>query len=248
MIKYAREDTHYLLYIYDELRKKIIAKAGESNSNPIESLKSILNKSKVICAKSYRKPKLKTDHYYDIMNRNRPILTTKKFKLLKVIYKWRDQTARIEDESTGFILPMNFVFEIMELNPKTPNEVYARIKRMNWPAKKHINELLEAIKAVNEGVTDSKKTPHEEMVLDKIPPPVQVANLQNKAFRPNFIDMELSQSEKFKIADENVGISFQKLDDQKGHGSAHDYHAVIYQILSKLINKLAFLHCQACCH
>jgi len=233
MIKYAREDTHYLLYIYDELRKKIIAKAGETNSNPIESLKSILNKSRVICSKSYRKPKLKSDHYYDIMNRNKPILTTKKFQLLKAIYKWRDQTARAEDESTGYILPMNFVFEIMELNPKTPNEVYARIRRMNWPAKKHIHELLESIKAVNEGALDTKKT-EEGMILEKIPSPVQVSNIQSRAFRPSFIDIELSQSEKFKIADENGGITFQKSEVQRGHGSAHDYHSVILILLNLL--------------
>ena len=36
MLKYAREDTHYLLYIYDCLRKELIEKGIQQNSsNPL---------------------------------------------------------------------------------------------------------------------------------------------------------------------------------------------------------------------
>jgi exosome complex exonuclease RRP6 len=36
MIKYAREDTHFLLYIYDCMRKELIEKGAKTNSsNPL---------------------------------------------------------------------------------------------------------------------------------------------------------------------------------------------------------------------
>jgi exosome complex exonuclease RRP6 len=35
MLKYAREDTHYLLYIYDCLRQQLLEKGAKQNStNP----------------------------------------------------------------------------------------------------------------------------------------------------------------------------------------------------------------------
>ena len=45
-----------------------------------------------------------------------------KFKILpipccRLIYKWRDQTARSEDESTAFVLPNHMMLKIAELLP-----------------------------------------------------------------------------------------------------------------------------------
>lgn len=42
--RYAREDTHYLLYIYDVLRQKLLMSAAESeNSDPPLTEASTLN-------------------------------------------------------------------------------------------------------------------------------------------------------------------------------------------------------------
>jgi exosome complex exonuclease RRP6 len=79
MVKYAREDTHFLLYIYDTLRKEIVQYAQSSNLNPEDALRSVLNNSKEICLRTYTKPELKSEHYYEIMTRNKPILSNKKF-------------------------------------------------------------------------------------------------------------------------------------------------------------------------
>jgi hypothetical protein len=51
MIKYAREDTHYLLYIYDRMRNELIRR-GNSLSNLITV---VLKNSKEICLKQYEK-------------------------------------------------------------------------------------------------------------------------------------------------------------------------------------------------
>jgi len=45
MIRYAREDTHYLLYIYDLMRNHLLEKAnGQDNL-----LKAVYTESKQIC-------------------------------------------------------------------------------------------------------------------------------------------------------------------------------------------------------
>jgi exosome complex exonuclease RRP6 len=46
-LRYAREDTHYLLYIYDRLRNQLLD-AKEQDS---ELLRTIYVKSKIICQK-----------------------------------------------------------------------------------------------------------------------------------------------------------------------------------------------------
>ena len=47
MVKYAREDTHYLLYIYDKLRVTLLEK-GDDQPN---LLKAVYDMSKAVCGK-----------------------------------------------------------------------------------------------------------------------------------------------------------------------------------------------------
>jgi len=47
MVRYAREDTHYLLYICDRLHNELI-KSGNANSNLIQS---VYARSKDVCLK-----------------------------------------------------------------------------------------------------------------------------------------------------------------------------------------------------
>ena len=57
MLHYAREDTHYLLYIYDVLQQELIAKGFQvSTSNPHQFLKQAIHKSNALSLKLYQKP------------------------------------------------------------------------------------------------------------------------------------------------------------------------------------------------
>ena len=46
-LRYAREDTHYLLYIYDRLRNQLL----EMKGNNSELLQLVYKRSKIICQK-----------------------------------------------------------------------------------------------------------------------------------------------------------------------------------------------------
>ena len=59
MEKYAREDTHYLLYIYDRMRNELIRRKRE-NQDP---LRTTLSRSKDVCLKTYQKPTFREDSY-----------------------------------------------------------------------------------------------------------------------------------------------------------------------------------------
>ena len=71
MLHYAREDTHYLLYIYDQLRIKLLALAKvRSQKNLTAYLLTVLNQSKDICLTTYHKPELKDYNYFIIISRH----------------------------------------------------------------------------------------------------------------------------------------------------------------------------------
>ena len=48
MIKYAREDTHYLLYIYDRMRNELMRRSNTGTDN---LLKTVIERSTEICLK-----------------------------------------------------------------------------------------------------------------------------------------------------------------------------------------------------
>jgi len=113
MVKYAREDTHYLLYIYDCLRKELIEKGLKQNSkNPFALLKSCLHKSNGICLNTWEKPILKDYNYSMIIQRNQASNTLTQTSVLKALIKWRDFAARVEDESNFYILPNHVMFQM----------------------------------------------------------------------------------------------------------------------------------------
>ena len=59
MERYAREDTHYLLYIYDRMRNELLRRST-SNGN---LLRATLNWSTEVCLKTYNKPVFDEEGY-----------------------------------------------------------------------------------------------------------------------------------------------------------------------------------------
>jgi exosome complex exonuclease RRP6 len=68
MMKYAREDTHYLLYVYDCMRKELIERGVKTNStNAFGLLKQTLHRSNGICLKVWEKHIVKDFNYHMIL-------------------------------------------------------------------------------------------------------------------------------------------------------------------------------------
>lgn len=113
-VKYAREDTHFLLYIYDMMRNALIEAAnGQTNL-----LKSVYSRSTELCKRRYVKSVLTEDGHMDMYRRSKKLFNNKQMYALEQIYRWRDKTARELDESVGYVkcvacifvtLPKNFI-------------------------------------------------------------------------------------------------------------------------------------------
>jgi len=116
MMKYAREDTHYLLYIKDILTNELIDAAnGKTNI-----LKVVYDRSTDICKRTYVKPVWTEESCMDMYRKERRNFNNKQMYAFVELHKWRDHVARQEDDSIDYVLPKNMLFNIAE---KLPREI-----------------------------------------------------------------------------------------------------------------------------
>lgn len=165
MIKYAREDVHYLLYIYDRMRKDLIAKAAQCGFDPLQYLLSVVNKSKEISSRNYAKPNLKDESYYNIMVRNKEILSKLKIKKLKALLKLRFKIGAEEDDNPNFILPNNLVFQLVDKSPKTEKQLLSLVKKINPTLKRIIPEILQLL-AEDGTLKEESKQPEPNQTME----------------------------------------------------------------------------------
>lgn len=137
MIKYAREDTHYLLYVYDCLKNDLV-NAGNDMKN---LLHSTFERSKLICAKKYRKPLFTDDKYLELYKKCRKTFNAKQLYCLKELYEWRDKIAREDDESIAYVLPNHMMLQIAEALPREQQGILACCNPIPPLVKQQLNEL-----------------------------------------------------------------------------------------------------------
>lgn len=121
LIKYAREDTHYLLYIKDLLRNALIDVAN----GQINILKAVYDRSTEICKNTYIKPVWTEESCMIMYRKSQKMFNNKQLYALKELHKWRDQTARGEDDSIGYVLPNHMLLNIAETLPREMQGILA---------------------------------------------------------------------------------------------------------------------------
>ncbi|XP_072391404.1 exosome complex component 10 homolog [Diabrotica undecimpunctata] len=118
---YAREDTHHLIYIYQMLKNDLLNKANGSEN----LLLSVINKSTETCKQRYFRPVLRDDSHLDFYRKCKRHFDNRQLYALKELYKWRDELAREEDESKGYVLPNHMLLQIAETLPREMQGVLA---------------------------------------------------------------------------------------------------------------------------
>lgn len=121
LIEYARQDTHYLLFIYDHLRNDLI----NSNNFNTNVLKSVYQSSADVCKQKYCKPVIDSYSFMDIYRKSRKLFDNRQLYALKELFLWRDRVAREEDESYGYVLPNHMMLQIAESLPREMQGILA---------------------------------------------------------------------------------------------------------------------------
>ncbi|XP_033210352.1 exosome component 10 isoform X2 [Belonocnema kinseyi] len=121
LMKYAREDTHYLLYIKDILRNALIDVANCQQN----VLKAVYNRSTEICKKTYVKSIWTEESYMSMYRKSQKMFNNRQLFALKHLHKWRDTTAREEDDSVSYVLPNHMLLNIAETLPREMQGILA---------------------------------------------------------------------------------------------------------------------------
>ncbi|KAL8132205.1 hypothetical protein AgCh_007918 [Apium graveolens] len=171
MLRYAREDTHYLLYIYDLMKIELLSLSAESES-PDASLVEVYQRSYDICMQLYEKDEL-TDstilHIYGIQSAD---LNAQQLAVAAGLSEWRDVVARAEDESTGFILPNKTLLEIAKQMPTTTSMLRRAVKSRHHYIDRNLGSVVSIIKnsmqnaAAYETIAEKLKEDRKKAISD----------------------------------------------------------------------------------
>ncbi|KAL1199247.1 Protein RRP6-like 1 [Cardamine amara subsp. amara] len=145
MTRYAREDTHYLLYIYDVMRKDLDTmpkEDGQSDSPLIE----VYKRSYDVCTQIYEKELLTGNSYLQIYGVQAANLNAVQLAIAAGLCEWRDQIAREDDESTGYVLPNKTLLDIAKDMPINVGKLRRLLKSKHPYIERNFDAVVSVIR------------------------------------------------------------------------------------------------------
>lgn len=170
LFEYARADTHFLLYVYDNMRNELVEKSDFSDPEK-NKVQDVLQKSKETALQRYEHPIYDIELGFGNMGWHRLILRTpaqfsaQQFAVFKAVHQWRDNLSRQEDESPLFIMPNHAVFSVARAMPADKPALFLAIQHVSHILKQKADDLLSII---NDAKQDGLSGPELNDVLKTI--------------------------------------------------------------------------------
>lgn len=152
MFFYARADTHFLLYIYDNLRNELIDKSKPDIPEE-NSLELVLQKSKETSLLRYEAQTYDIETgkgaggWYQMIAKTPTLLSNEQFAVFRAVHAWRDKIARQDDDSTNFVMPNHVLFSVSKFMPTDMASLLGTIHPISHNVKARVGELLELVKS-----------------------------------------------------------------------------------------------------
>lgn len=143
MLHYAREDTHYLLFIYDKLVNQLLETGNEFKNH----LVAVYDRSKELCARTYEKFVYTQAHADELLQRFSRGLNPTQREVFYALHEWRDSIARADDESIRYVLPDHMLLELSEAIPRDHAQILACCQPAPPHVRLHVTSILEIIAA-----------------------------------------------------------------------------------------------------
>ena len=147
MLYYARSDTHYLLYIYDRVRNDLVS-ASDRNNPDTDYIGRALGKSRELSLYRHEHPSYNertgegSRGWHNFLLKRLSLgLDSDQFSTFRALWKWRDDTARKEDESPQFVLATAQIAEISRFSPPDVKALHSLLP-LNAPlARQRVSEI-----------------------------------------------------------------------------------------------------------
>lgn len=155
MFDYARSDTHFLLYIYDNMRNALIDKANQSlpEDNPLDTVQQ---KSKETALQLYERfiydesRGMGAGGWYNMLRKTPALFSKEQFSVFRAVHRWRDRVAREQDDSVNYVMPKHVLFSIARAMPVDMPSLIRVLHPISTPAQSRTGELLAVIQQARE--------------------------------------------------------------------------------------------------
>ncbi|KAK7529893.1 exosome complex exonuclease-like protein Rrp6 [Phyllosticta citribraziliensis] len=157
LFDYARSDTHFLLYIFDNMRNELIDKSDFSNPEE-DRVRRVQEKSKEESMQAYSNPSSNPENgsgsmgWYRQLYKNPNAFNKEQFSVFKAVHAWRDAVARQEDEGVHFVLPNHILFSISRSMPTDKVTLFNVAPSLSGIARLRADEIVgTVVRAKEEG-------------------------------------------------------------------------------------------------
>ena len=151
MFDYARSDTHFLLYVFDNMKNELIERSELSHPEG-NLINTVLMESKKEALQRYERPLYDSEHgigtngWYNMLSRTPALFAKEQFAVFRAVHQWRDQLARKEDESLHFIMSKNVLYNIAREMPMNMHALLGCSHPISPVLKRHGKELLDVVR------------------------------------------------------------------------------------------------------
>ena len=160
MFNYARCDTHFLLYVFDNMRNELIDSSNPSTTEG-DLIEQVLERSKKETLQIYEIPSYDAElgmgsgGWYNTVFRTPNLFTKEQFAVFRAAHQWRDRIAREEDEGVTTILSKADLFNIAHHLPIDTAALFSCCRANSDAFKRRAEDLLEIIKNVKASSQDA---------------------------------------------------------------------------------------------
>ena len=147
MLEYARADTHFLLYVFDNLRNELLQKSKE----PGDLVDVVLEESKKVALQRFERSFYDSElgmginGWYYMLIKQSAIFTKEQFAVFRAVHQWRDEVARKEDESVHYVMQNSSLYNLAREMPAEIPQLLGCIPRVSDPVRKRLTVLLSVI-------------------------------------------------------------------------------------------------------
>lgn len=157
---YARQDTHYLFYIYEHLRKELAEKSSDA-------ITGVFNRSAHQCLKLFRVEPVGSNDWKVVINGSNVPYNKTELARVKALFDWRGRIAKQEDTSLFALMPNPVIIKLAQASPTSDLTALLKASRYDMElVLKNIDSLQEALnscsapKQVNKPPVPESKPEH----------------------------------------------------------------------------------------
>ncbi|KAL7696105.1 exosome subunit rrp6p-like protein [Lotmaria passim] len=146
MVHYARQDTHFLLYVYDRLKALLLNSEGRASIGNL--LLHVYNESKQLSLQVYTKPNIDPAETYKLaLGRSLGGLSAVQEEVARDIFNWREAAAREVDDSPTAVLHLSSVLAIASKLPTTAKDLLRCCSPATAVVRDNVAHLVGLVKA-----------------------------------------------------------------------------------------------------